>query len=164
MLTDPKLRSQVDALWDKFWTGGLSNPLDAIEQFSYLLFLKQLEERENAIERQARRRGESSKAIERRRRIPKDILWSYWSNFEAEKALGHLKRNVFPELANLASYETSSYGQYMRNAECKINKPSLLIEACRLIDKMEISAQNQDVQGDLYEYMLSHMQFAGRNG
>jgi type I restriction enzyme M protein len=48
MLTDPKLRSQVDALWDKFWTGGLANSLDAIEQFSYLLFLKQLDRRENA--------------------------------------------------------------------------------------------------------------------
>jgi len=57
MLTDPKLRSQVDALWDKFWTGGLSNPLDAIEQFSYLLFLKRLDDRENAAERQAKRRG-----------------------------------------------------------------------------------------------------------
>ena len=44
MLTDPKLRSQVDQLWDKLWTGGLSNPLDAIEQFSYLLFLKRLDE------------------------------------------------------------------------------------------------------------------------
>ena len=57
MLTDPKLRSQVDALWDKFWTGGLANPLDAIEQFSYLLFLKRLDDRENAAERQAKRRA-----------------------------------------------------------------------------------------------------------
>ena len=52
MLTDPKLRSQVDALWDKFWAGGLTNPLDAIDQFSYLLFLKWLDDRENAAERQ----------------------------------------------------------------------------------------------------------------
>ena len=57
MLTDPKLRSQVDALWDKFWTGGLSNPLDAIEQFSYLLFFKRLDDGENAAERQAKRKG-----------------------------------------------------------------------------------------------------------
>jgi hypothetical protein len=57
MLTDPKLRSQVDALWDKFWTGGLANPLDAIEKFSYLLFLKRLDDRENAAERQAKRKG-----------------------------------------------------------------------------------------------------------
>lgn len=61
MLTDPKLRSQVDALWDKFWTGGLTNLLDAIEQVSYLLFLKRLDDRENAAERQAKRRGESAR-------------------------------------------------------------------------------------------------------
>ena len=58
MLTDPKLRSQVDSLWDKFWTGGLANPLDAIEQFSYLLFLKQLEDHENAAARHLLRRWE----------------------------------------------------------------------------------------------------------
>jgi len=57
LLNDPKLRSQVDSLWDKFWTGGLTNPLDAIEQFSYLLFLKRLDDRENAAERQAKRKG-----------------------------------------------------------------------------------------------------------
>src|SRR5438093_8050080 len=54
MLTDPKLRSQIDALWDKLWSGGLSNPLDAIEQLSFLLFLKQLAEREQDAERAGR--------------------------------------------------------------------------------------------------------------
>jgi hypothetical protein len=55
MLTDTQLRSKLDALWDKLWSGGLSNPLDAIEQLSYLLFLKQLDEREQDVERVNRR-------------------------------------------------------------------------------------------------------------
>jgi len=160
MLTDPKLRSQVDSLWDKFWTGGLANPLDAIEQFSYLLFLKQLEDRENAAERQAKRKGERYQP-----KIQKEMRWSYWSQLKAEEALDHLKKQVFPNIVNLApSGETSSFVQYMHNAECKISKPSLLIEACKLIDQMEISSQNQDVQGDLYEYMLGHLNISGRNG
>lgn len=158
MLTDPKLRSQVDSLWDKFWTGGLANPLDAIEQFSYLLFLKQLEDRENAAERQAKRRGTAYQP-----KVPKDMRWSYWSQLKAEEALAHLKKEVFPNIVNLAD-EMSSFAQYMRNAECKISKPSLLIEACKLIDQMDISSQNQDVQGDLFEYMLGHLSIAGRNG
>lgn len=58
MLTDPKLRSQVDSLWDKFWTGGLTNPLDAIEQFSYLLFLKRLDDAENQREKRLHRLGQ----------------------------------------------------------------------------------------------------------
>jgi type I restriction enzyme M protein len=55
MLADAKLRSQVDSLWDKLWSGGLSNPLDAIEQLSFLMFLKQLDEREQDAERAAKK-------------------------------------------------------------------------------------------------------------
>lgn len=164
MLTDPKLRSQVDALWDKFWTGGLTNPLDAIEQFSYLLFLKRLDDRENAAERQAKRRAAAGGgAAALRPYLPKEMRWSHWTQFKAEEALSHLKKEVFPNLSKLAD-EDNSFGEYMKTAECKINKPSLLIEACKLIDQMEISQQNQDVQGDLYEYLLSHLSIAGRNG
>lgn len=158
MLTDPKLRSQVDALWDKFWTGGLSNPLDAIEQFSYLLFLKRLDDRENAAERQAKRKGTAYES-----KVPQEMRWGVWKQKKAEEMLKHLKGEVFPWMAKLSNGE-SSFGQYMRGAECKINKPSLLVEAVNLIDEMKISEQNQDVQGDLYEYMLGHMQFAGRGG
>ncbi|MBK6645339.1 MAG: SAM-dependent DNA methyltransferase [Anaerolineales bacterium] len=164
MLTDPKLRSQVDALWDKFWTGGLSNPLDAIEQFSYLLFLKRLDDRENAAERQAKRRGETDRgAAPLRPYIPKEMRWGHWTKMKAEDALNHVKTVVFPKMIELAD-EKSSFWEYMQGAECKIRKASLLIEAVNLIDEMKISEQNQDVQGDLYEYMLGHMQFAGRGG
>ena len=166
MLTDPKLRSQVDALWDKFWTGGLSNPLDAIEQFSYLLFLKRLDDRENAAEKQAKRKGTEypPKAwAEQGRSLPKEMRWAYWTQMKAEDALNHVKTVVFPKMIELAD-EKSSFWEYMQGAECKIRKASLLIEACNLIDQMKIAEQNQDVQGDLYEYMLGHMQFAGRGG
>jgi type I restriction enzyme M protein len=158
VLTDPKLKSQVDQLWDKFWSGGLTNPMDAIEQFSYLLFLKRLEDSENARQRQANRRG-----LEFTPRIPQEMRWSYWTQLEAETALKHLKEAIFPWFRTLGE-EGSSFERYMQNAECKINKSSLLIEACRLIDQMEISQQNQDVQGDLYEYLLSKLNTAGRNG
>ncbi|MFZ5884872.1 MAG: type I restriction-modification system subunit M [Chloroflexota bacterium] len=158
MLTDPKLRSQVDALWDKFWTGGLANPLDAIEQFSYLLFLKRLDDRENAAERQAKRKGTAYQP-----KVQKEMRWGYWTKFPAEEMLNHLKKVIFPQLSSLSDGD-SSFAEYMRGAECKINKPSLLVEAVNLIDEMKISEQNQDVQGDLYEYLLSHLSIAGRNG
>jgi type I restriction enzyme M protein len=158
MLTDPRLRSQVDQLWDKFWTGGLTNPLDAIEQFSYLLFLKRLDDAENTRQRQAARRG-----VEYQPRVAQEMRWGYWTNLEAAAALRHLKEVIFPWFRNMGD-AGSSFERYMQNAECKINKPSLLIEACRLIDEMEISGQSQDIQGDLYEYLLSHLNIAGRNG
>src|SRR5882672_194463 len=159
MLTDSNLRSKIDSLWDKLWSGGLSNPLDAIEQLSFLLFLKQLDEREQDAERSTRLGRKKAESL-----FPDPKLrWSHWSQLPADKALKHVKEEVFPFLKNLGD-KAGSFGEQMENAEFKINKPSLLIEACRAIEAMEISAQNQDVQGDLYEYLLSKLNTAGTNG
>lgn len=159
MLTDSALRSKVDSLWNKLWTGGLSNPLDAIEQLSYLLFMKRLDDAENEREQLARRRETTYTPTFA---DPK-LRWSYWTNLEAREALTHVKEKVFPALKSIGG-AGSSFELQMENAEFKINKPSLLLEACRAIDEMHISQQNQDVQGDLYEYLLSKLNTAGRNG
>src|SRR6266513_1495049 len=159
MLTDANLRSQIDALWDKLWTGGLSNPLDAIEQLSFLLFLKRLDEAEQDRERDIR--------LHRMKRAPifpdPKLRWSYWTNLKADEALKHVKEKVFPFIKPLGG-SGGSFAEQMANAEFKINKPNLLIEACKAIDAMQISSQNQDVQGDLYEYLLSKLNTAGQNG
>ena len=159
MLTHPQLRSQVDQLWDKLWSGGLNNPLDAIEQLSYLLFLKRLDDTENQRQRHAELRGQPYTP-----RMEPTMRWSYWTKIAAKDALDHLKNQVFPWFRTLSEDAESSFTRYMQNAECKINKPNLLIEACNLIDQMHIGQQNQDVQGDLYEYLLSKLNTAGRNG
>lgn len=158
MLTDPKLRSQIDALWDKLWAGGLSNPMDAIEQFSYLLFFKRLDDAENRRELQAGRRGENYEP-----HFPEEMRWRHWTKMQGADALKHVREEVFPWFKEMGE-DGSSFERYMRNAEFKINRPSLLIEACNAIDEMEISAQNQDVQGDLYEYLLNYLTTAGRAG
>jgi type I restriction enzyme M protein len=158
VLTNPTLRSQVDQLWDKLWSGGLSNPLDAIEQLSYLIFLKRLNDEENARERRARRLGQPFTP-----RVPAQMRWGMWANKPAAEALAYVRDTIFPWFRTMG--ETgSSFERYMRNAEFKINKPNLLIEACRMIEQMQISAQNHDVQGDLYEYMLNKIDQSGRNG
>ena len=160
MLTDTKLRSQVDALWDKLWSGGLSNPLDAIEQLSFLFFLKRLDEREQDAERAAKTRGKKFTPL-----FPTpELRWSHWTQLpggqgpQARQGKGLSLHQDPRRRGRLRSREQ------MENAEFKINKPSLLIEACKAIDEMQISAQNQDVQGDLYEYLLSKLNTAGQNG
>src|SRR6266700_1785917 len=158
MLTNTKLRSQVDLLWDKLWTGCLTNPLDSIEQLSYLLFLKRLDDEENYRQKLAQLRKQPYQP-----RIPADMRWGYWTQLPATTALKYLREEVFPWFRELGN-PGSSFELYMKNAELKINKPSLLIEACKLIDQMQISAQNQDVQGDLYEYLLGRLSTAGLNG
>lgn len=163
MLTDTKLRSKVDALWDKLWSGGLSNPLDAIEQLSFLLFLKQLDEREQDAERAAKARGVAFTPLFPHTPDGRKLRWSYWSHLPAAEALAEVKEKVFSFLKSLGA-NAGSFGEHMANAEFKINKPALLIEACKAIEAMQISAQNQDVQGDLYEYLLSKLNTAGTNG
>ena len=115
MLTDPNLRSQIDALWDKLWTGGLSNPLDAIEQLSFLLFLKRLDEAEQDRERDIR--------LHRTKRSPifpdLKLRWSYWTNLKADEALKHVKEKVFPFIKTLGG-SGGSFAEQMANAEFKI--------------------------------------------
>jgi type I restriction enzyme M protein len=158
MLTDPDLKSKVDQIWEKLWTGGLSNPMDAIEQFSFLLFLKRLDESEDDRERQAKRRNQDYKPF-----VPPEMRWREWTNKEAKDALEYVRTKVFPWLKEMGN-EGSSFKQYMQGAEFKINNPRLLIEVCNAIAALKISEQNQDVQGDLYEYLLSKLSISGRNG
>src|SRR5580658_1102286 len=159
MLTENALRSSVEALWDKLWSGGLANPLDAIEQLSFLLFLKRLDEREQDAERAAKLRGKKFAPV-----FPDpELRWSHWTQLPADTALKHVKEMVFPFIKTLGG-AGGSFAAQMENAEFKINRPGLLIEACKAIDAMHISAQNQDVQGDLYEYLLGKLNTAGQSG
>src|SRR5437868_9573785 len=108
MLTSADLRNKVDALWDKLWSGGLSNPLDAIEQLSFLMFLKQLDEREQDAERAAKKRGHKHEPL-----FPNEELrWSYWSQLPGDKALAIIKEKVFPFL-KLLGPKTGSFGEHM---------------------------------------------------
>ncbi len=163
MLTDPALLSSIKSLWDKLWSGGLNNPLDAIEQLSFLLFLKRLDEQEEDAERQARLRKQPYTPF-----FPDEKLrWSHWSKLEARQALDIVREKVFPYIKKLGDSGgdvRDPFAVLMANAEFKINKPALLIEACKAIDAMQISSQNQDVQGDIYEYLLGQLNTAGTNG
>jgi type I restriction enzyme M protein len=169
MLTNPLLKSKVDALWDRFWSGGIANPLTAIEQMSYLIFLKRLEDKDNANKRIAEKRKIDFKSV-----FDKSVggltakemakcRWSYWSQLPGEEMLPYVRDFVFRFLRSLGS-ETSSFTQYMQDAVFIIPKPSLLQEAVKIIDEMHISEQNADVQGDLYEYLLKNLTTAGKNG
>ena len=159
MLTDSKLRSQVNAIWNKLHSGGLPNPLDSIEQLSYLLFLKRVDDEEKQREQNARLRGQEFAPLF----ADDELRWNYWTNLPAADALKHVKEKVFPALKMIGSGE-SSFAIQMENAEFKINKANLLIEVCKEIDAMQISQYNYDVQGDVYEYLLGHLNIAGRNG
>ncbi len=179
MLT-PVLQSRVDALWDKFWSGGIANPLTAIEQISYLLFMRRLD----ALDE--KRRGDAAFLRQDFRslfegtypprgggeRPRQELRWSSFRHLPAEEMLEHVRDSVFPFIKSLES-GGEIFSRYMQDAVFMIPKPSLLVEAVGIIDEIyaelererQQGGQNfQDVQGDLYEYLLSEIASAGKNG
>jgi len=157
-MLDANLKSKIQKLWDKFWSSGLSNPITAIEQMSYLIFMKKLEDEDNKREQEADFTGEKHKSIFKGH---EDCKWSIWTTYPAEKILDHVKYKVFPFMGNLGD---ENYAMYMKSANFGLPTASLLIEAVNIINDMHIKEQNQDTQGDLYEFLLSELQSSGKNG
>lgn len=163
------LKSQVSKLWDKFWSGGISNPLTAIEQISYLLFMKRLDELDSKKRQDAEFTGESYKSIFDGK--DENLKWRNFKQMEAGVMLKYVQEHVFPFTKSLGE-GGGPFTKYMKNAVFIISKPSLLTEAVSIIDEIfeEIAKQEangqgfQDTQGDLYEYFLSELKSAGKLG
>jgi len=155
-----ELKSKIRKLWDKFWSGGISNPLQAIEQISYLIFMKKLEDRDILDEQNAVLKRAKYKSIFMGY---ENCKWSVWSEYSSDKILAHVRDVVFPFMRDLGE-ENSSYAKYMEDASFSLPTASLLIEAVNIINDLHIKEQNQDTQGDIYEYLLSELQTAGKNG
>jgi len=157
-MLDQRLKSDINKLWDKFWSSGLSNPITAIEQISYLIFMRKLEDEDNKREQEAQFTGEKHKSLFKGH---EDCKWSVWSTYPAETILNHVRDKVFPFMRNLGD---ENYNEYMKGANFALPTASLLIEAVNIINDMHIKEQNQDTQGDIYEYLLSELQSSGING
>ncbi len=185
---NPELKSKIDQLWNKFWSGGISNPLTAIEQITYLLFMKRLDELDQKRQADAEWTGENyiSKftgtwippeernwpASEQRPIEKRSLRWSEFKRMQAEDMLQHVQGKVFPFLKDLNGAE-SNFTHHMKNAVFIIPKPALLVEAVKTIDEIfevmeKDSRENgqafQDIQGDVYEMLLAEIATAGKNG
>ncbi len=199
---NPELKSKIGQLWNKFWSGGISNPLTAIEQITYLLFMKRLDELDQKKQADAEWTGEpyTSKfegqwmPPEYRVRARKDdtqretdnrqadakmyeidkrtLRWSEFKHMQAEEMLQHVQTRVFPFLKDINGAECN-FTHHMKNAVFIIPKPALLVEAVKIIDEIfEIMEKDshekgqafQDIQGDVYEMLLSEIATAGKNG
>lgn len=185
---NPELKSKIDQLWNKFWSGGISNPLTAIEQITYLLFMKRLDELDQKRQADAEWTGEAYASKFEGSWIPpeyrsqqesekfaidkRSLRWSEFKRRQAEDMLQHVQGKVFPFLKDLNGAE-SNFTHHMKNAVFIIPKPALLVEAVKTIDEifeiMEKDSQEkgqafQDIQGDVYEMLLSEIATAGKNG
>jgi type I restriction enzyme M protein len=166
MLTG-ELRNQIDRIWDAFWSGGISNPLEVIEQITYLLFLRRLDDLHTLEENKA---GRLKRPIERRvfpagkdpkKRPYDDLRWSRFKNFAPAEMFTVVDQHVFPFLRSLGG-NGSTYAHHMKDARFTIPTPALLARVVDLID--QVPMEDRDTKGDLYEYMLGKIATAGTNG
>lgn len=162
MLTG-ELRNKVDKVWDAFWTGGISNPLTVIEQITYLLFIKRLDELHTAKELKA---NTLNKEIEDPIFSLKvqDFRWSRFKDMDPERMFRLFSRDegVFDFMKNLAMQNGNTYSKYMKGAVFMIPTPNLLAKVIDMLS--DIPMHDRDTKGDLYEYLLSKISTAGKNG
>ena len=169
-----ELKNKIDGLWDVFAAGGLVNPLEVIEQITYLMFIRDLDDADNKREKESAMLGLPYKSIFAEevkigdRTIDgKQLKWSVFHDFPAGRMYEVMQEWVFPFIKNLHSDKNSAYSKYMDDAIFKLPTPLLLSKVVDSLDEIyEImnSAQSSDVRGDVYEYLLNKIASAGRNG
>jgi type I restriction enzyme M protein len=166
MLTG-ELRSQVDAIWNAFWTGGISNPLEVMEQITYLLFIRRLDDAHTLAESQAlilkkpianrifpEGRDDKGRAFD-------ELRWSRFKNFAPAEMHVVVGEHVFPFLRSRGG-DGSTYAHHMKDARYTIPTPALLAKVVDMLD--QVPMEDRDTKGDVYEYMLGKIASAGQNG
>ena len=166
MLTG-EIRSQVDAIWNAFWSGGISNPMEVMEQITYLLFIRRLDDAHTLEESKALmlKRPMESRVFpggkDAKGRDHNDLRWSRFKNFAPAEMYTVVGEHVFPFLRTLGG-EGSSYAAHMKDARFTIPTPGLLAKVVDMLD--HVPMEDRDTKGDLYEYMLGKIAAAGQNG
>ena len=173
MLTG-ELRNKIDRLWETFWTGGITNPLDVVEQMTYLMFIHDLDETDNLRAKESAMLGLPHKSIFAgevqvgERTIPGNQLkWSVFHDFPAGQMYSVMQEWVFPFIKGLHTDKDSAYAKYMGDAIFKIPTPLMLEKVVTAMDEIYAQAEqlhDTDVRGDIYEYLLSKIATAGVNG
>lgn len=169
-----ELKSKIDSLWLIFFTGGVTNPLDVIEQMTYMMFIRDLDETDNIHAKESAMLGLPYQSIFKTEvqigdRIIEgnQLKWSVFHDFPAQKMYTVIQEMVFPFIKNLHDNKDSAYSKYMDDAIFKIPTPLMLTKIVDAMDELYIQMadhKNMDVRGDVYEYLLSKLANAGVNG
>lgn len=154
-----ELKSKIDRVWDAFWSGGISNPLEVIEQITYLLFIRRLDDIQTLAENKARITGVT---LENPVFLPgqSELRWSHFKNTSPEVMFTIVGNEVFPFLRTMG--DGTTYSEHMKDARFTIPTPALLSKVVDMLDGIPMA--DRDTNGDLYEYLLSQIASAGKNG
>jgi type I restriction enzyme M protein len=166
------IKNQIDRIWDSFWSGGISNPLEVIEQITYLLFIRRLDDLHTLEENKANRlkkpmeRPVFPKGKDKKGRSYEDYRWSRFKHFAPADMFMVVGEHLFPylrtDLARQLGDGDSTYAHHMKDARFTVPTPALLARVVDMLDKVPM--EERDTKGDVYEYMLAKIATAGQNG
>ena len=159
-----ELKNKINALWEIFWTGGITNPLDVVEQMTYLMFIHDLDETDSRKAKESVMLGLPHQSIFA---ADSQLKWSVFHDFPAERMYAVMQEQVFPFIKNLHGDRESAYARYMDDAIFKIPTPLMLDKVVTALDEIYdqmAQLRDGDVRGDVYEYLLSKIATAGVNG
>lgn len=169
-----ELKNKIDGLWDVLAAGGLTNPLEVIEQITYLMFIHDLDETDNKNAKECAMLGLPFKSIFAEEikigdRVVdgQQLKWSRFRDLPANKMYEIIQESVFPFIKNLHSDKNSAYSKYMDDAIFKLPTPLVLSKVIDCLDDIYVlmgQSNEVDIRGDVYEYLLSKISTAGRNG
>lgn len=161
------IKSKVDAVWDAFWTGGISNPLEVMEQITYLLFIRRLDDEQTLALNRANTLGKDPVGnpfpigTDDAGRDYDDLRWSKFKDRAPQEVFEIVDQRVFPFIKNLRG-EDSTYAHFMKDARLTIPNAGMLVKVIDRLDKVPMG--NLDTKGDIYEYLLAKIAGAGQNG
>jgi type I restriction enzyme M protein len=169
-MLSPQLKSKIRSLWDAFWSGGVANPLSAIEQITYLVFLKRLEDLDTERMKNARSTKSKEKSIfdfkedkEKKLLDGEKYRWSYIKMLPTEERFTHVRNDVFDWMKSIESVDPEDRDR-MRDAVFLIPNAALLERAIKILDDLFVPDRNHDTLGDIYEDLLNEIATAGKNG
>lgn len=163
-----ELKSKIDRIWDAFWSGGISNPLEVIVQITYLLFLKRVDAEYMRAEKRERLTGAPidivgyPAGVDEHGHDMAEVRWSRFKDLDdPQQMFDTVRDRVFPWLRSIGD-EGSTYYEHMQDARFTVPTPALLDRVVKMID--ELPTAERDTAGDLYEYMLGKLSTSGQNG
>lgn len=169
-MLSPQLKSKIRSLWDAFWSGGVANPLSAIEQITYLVFLKRLEDLDTERQKAARAAKQKYKSIfdfkaDKKKKLldGEKYRWSYIKMLPTEERFTHVRNHVFDWMKSIEGADPADQ-ERMRDAVFLIPNAALLERAINILDELFVSERNHDTLGDIYEDLLNEIATAGKNG
>lgn len=171
-----KIKSQIDSIWMSFWTGGITNSIDVLEQMTYLFFMKMLDDAQLNKEAKASLMGmgdvELPDAVFKKgmwhnpdtdKDVPyQSLRWNEFRQYTPEQMFNKVRNDVFVFIKNLNDEKTSAYSRFMNDAVFLIQQPHTLVEVVQGITDLDMN--DRDTMGDVYEYVLGKMAESGTNG